>query len=45
VNMAICFRCGVIMADEDGPKHVCNPADVPVAGTAKKPTTTPVAVV
>jgi len=43
--MAICLSCGVIMNDLDMFKHICNPADVPIAGTAKKPTTTPVAVV
>jgi uncharacterized membrane protein len=43
--MGICTQCGVIMNDADIGKHVCNPADVPSVGTAKKPTTTPVAVV
>lgn len=43
--MAICTKCGVIMADEDAQKHLCKPSDVPVAGTALKPTTTPVAVI
>ena len=42
--MAICTNCGYILNNEDMGKHVCKAADIPVAGTAKKPTTTSVAV-
>lgn len=35
--MALCFKCGAVMHDEDAPKHVCNPVNVPVKGKELQP--------
>lgn len=34
--MAICTKCGSVVANEDADKHVCDPLDVPAKGTFKK---------
>lgn len=36
----MCFRCGLILNDQEDKPHICNPSDIPIKGKAKKPTTT-----